>query len=129
MAKPKPAPPPFRESLRHSRQTFGLVWETNRELAFAIVALSVVSGLLPAAIAWAGRFIVDAVEVGVATAAARENVLHYVLLVLVLALHVSQRAYRTCSALLGQLVAERVNERILEKALSLDLADYENPAV
>ncbi len=131
MAKPKPRPPPFLASVRHSLQTFRLVWETSRPLTAAIVGLSVVTGLLPAAIAWAGRLIVDVVEKASVAAAAREGVLRWVILELglVLGLHLAQRAYRTCSGLLGQLVAERVNERILEKALTLDLADYENPTV
>ncbi len=131
MAKPKPAPPPFLESVRHSRQTFRLVWETSRPLCLAIVSLAVLAGVLPAGIAWVGRLIVDGVEKAIVMPAAQQGVLQWVALelVLVLALHVSQRAYRTCSSLLGQLVAERVNERILERALALDLADYENPKV
>jgi ABC-type multidrug transport system fused ATPase/permease subunit len=127
MAKPKPAPPPLRESLRHSWQTLVLVWETHPRLALASIVLSLIAGTLPAAIAWAGRLIVDAVE----KAVSRDVLLRWVALelALVLGLHVARRASRTSGSLLGQLVAERVNERILEKALTLDLEDYENPAV
>ena len=127
MPRAKPAPPPIRESLRHSVETLSLVWRTHRALAAGGVALALLSGVLPAAIAWAGRLIVDAVEKSVSG----EYVLRWIALELglVLALHLARRGYQTVSALLGQLVAERVNERILEKALALDLEDYENPTV
>ncbi len=129
MAKEKPAPPPLDVALRHSRQTLGLVFETHRGLTIAMAALAVVSGLLPAAIAWAGRMLVDAVERAAVDPSARETVAWLVLaeLGLVLAANACARGQRTATSLLGALVAERVNERILEKALGLDLADYENP--
>jgi ATP-binding cassette subfamily B protein len=131
MAKEKPAPPPLRESLRHSRATFGLVWSTHRGLTAAVVVLSVVGGVLPGAVAWAGRLIVDAVERAASDPAAQALVVRLILLelALVIGMRVAQRAHGLCLSLLSTLVAEQVNERILEKALTLSLADYETPKV
>ena len=131
MAKKKPAPPPLGKSLRNSLQTFRLVWDTQPRLSLAIFVLSVVAALLPAGIAWAGRLIVDAVEKTTFFDAPRDSAVRWVLLELafVLGLNLVQRALGTCWALVGQLVAQRVNERILEKALTLDLADFEDPSV
>jgi ATP-binding cassette subfamily B protein len=131
MAKQKPAPPPVADAIRHSRQTVALVFETNAPLATGMVVLSVVTGLLPAAIAWAARMLVDAVERSANDPTAREGVVRLVAieLGLVLCLHAASRAQRTVSSLLGALVAERVNERILEKALGLELSDYEDPKI
>ena len=46
---------------RHSRRAIGLVWETSPALLLAFALLTVVAGLVPAAIAWVGAQIVDAV--------------------------------------------------------------------
>ena len=131
MAKKKPAPPPWRESVRNSAQTFRLVWKTQPALSAAIGVLSLVAAILPAGIAWAGRLIVDAVEKSGFTLAPSDNALRWVMLELafVLGLNLVRRALGTSWSLIGQLVAQRVNEDILEKALTLDLADFEDPSV
>lgn len=131
MAKKKPAPPPLRESVRNSIQTFRIVWDTHRGLSIGIVLLSLAAALLPAGVAWAGRLIVDAIEKTSFYDAPSEPAVRWVLLELafVLGLNVVRRGLNTAWALIGQLVAQRVNEQILEKALTLDLADFENPSV
>src|ERR687887_1174223 len=46
---------------RYSRRALELVWSTSRGLTLAIAALTVVAGALPAAVAYVGSLIVDAV--------------------------------------------------------------------
>jgi len=45
----------------YTHRAIELVWTTSRPLTFALAALTVVAGILPAAIAWVGRLIVDGV--------------------------------------------------------------------
>jgi ATP-binding cassette subfamily B protein len=89
----------------------------------------VLGGALPASIAWTGRWIVDAIMRALEDPSARREVLTAVgvELALVLALGGIKRVQGVCDSLLRALVAERVNEMILEKAIALELADFEDP--
>jgi len=84
--------------------------------------------LLPAAITYTSKLIVEAVVGGSRMHAGAEPVLRYVALELglVVLLGLAQRALSLCESLLRALLAQAVNELILEKALTLSLADFEN---
>ena len=45
----------------YTRRAIALVWETNHRLAIALGLLTLAAGLLPAAMAWVGKLIVDGV--------------------------------------------------------------------
>ena len=123
-------------------RAFRLVWSTSRALTLAFVLLTVAAGVLPAAIAYVGAQIVDAVvaasrawpaAVGFDLAALRAHpdaihVLELVLQegVLVAALAAVQRALSFCQSLLRAQLGQRVNVMILEKALTLSLAQFED---
>ena len=95
--------------------------------------LTLVAGVLPAAVAWIGKLIVDGVVAAMAqhklTGSADTS---YVLLFVaaeagVVALIAgSQRGIATCQALLRALMGQRINLMILEKALTLKLAHFED---
>jgi ATP-binding cassette subfamily B protein/ATP-binding cassette subfamily C protein len=105
------------------------VWTTSRTLTIILAALTLVAGLLPAAIAYIGKLIVDAV-----VAAAGGNLtsgyhpLLYVGLeaIAVALLAASQRGLLVCQSLLRVLLGQRVNVLILEKALTLELRQFED---
>ena len=114
---------------RYTSRAIELVWTTSRPLTFALAALTVIAGILPAAIAWVGKLIVD----GVVAAAAQETpdpmpVLWLVALeaVIVIALAGCQRGLSASQSLLRALLGQRVNVMILEKALTLELAHFED---
>ena len=54
------------EVFGYTRLALQLVWQTSRRLTVALVTLTVAGGLLPAAAAWVGKQIVDAVVASVA---------------------------------------------------------------
>ncbi len=136
--QPLPAAPPRRagEALRsffgvfrYSRHAVQLVWDTNRSLLFAAAALTLVGGLLPAGVAWVGAQIVDAVLQAMHSPAHQvQRVLRLVLLegLLVAVLAGVQRGLSLCQALLRAQLGQRVNVMILEKALTLQLAQFED---
>lgn len=136
--QPLPDAPPQRagEALRnffgvfrYSRHAVQLVWDTNRSLLFAAGALTLVGGLLPAGVAWVGAQIVDAVLQAMHSAGHEmQRVLHLVLLegLLVAVLSGVQRGLSLCQALLRAQLGQRVNVMILEKALTLQLAQFED---
>jgi ATP-binding cassette subfamily B protein len=123
------------ETFRYTRHAVELVWSTSRPLTVALALLTLIAGVLPAAIAYVGSLIVDAVVLALrsqgatgATAADLQHVIGYVALegVLVAALAAAQRGLSSCQSLLRAQLGQRVNEMILEKALTLDLAHFED---
>jgi ATP-binding cassette, subfamily B, bacterial len=110
---------------QYGARALQLVWGTQPLIAAWLLFLSCVAGLLPAAITYTGKLIVDAV---VNAQGAPEPALKFLALELGLVLLVAavQRALGVCEALLRALLAQAVNELILEKALTLRLADFED---
>ena len=114
---------------RYSQHAIRLVWDTNRALLFSAAALTLAGGLLPAAIAWIGARIVDAV---VAAMRAPGHDVHQVLRLvlfeglLVACLSAVQRGLSLCQSLLRAQLGQRVNVMILEKALTLELRHFED---
>ncbi len=123
-AKPKgSAWAQLRESLHHVRMTLRLVWRSSPQQTVALAALTLVSGLIPLGVAWAGKRIVDAV-----VAHDRDATLRWVLaeLALVTALAVAQRGLALVRSVLGARLGIDINVAILEKALGLDLRYFED---
>jgi ATP-binding cassette subfamily B protein len=121
------------EVFHYTRHALGLVWSTSRPLTVALAALTLLAGMLPAAVAFVGARIVDAVVAAIAAHGASgavnlDPVLGWVVLegVLVAALAAAQRGLSTCQSLLRAQLGQRVNEMILEKALTLDLRHFED---
>jgi len=117
----------------YSRRALELVWTTSRPLTVAFGLLTLVAGTLPAAVAYVGSLIVDAVVAAIqADEVARTpltwNALTFVafeaLLVAIIA--GAQRGMSLCQSLLRAQLSQRVNVMILEKALTLELASFEN---
>jgi ATP-binding cassette subfamily B protein len=95
--------------------------------------LTLVAGLLPAGIAWIGQLIVDTVvaligdnQAGGAVDYSRALWLVAAEGVLVASLAAAQRGIGFCQSLLRVLLSQRVHEMILEKALTLSLAQFED---
>jgi ATP-binding cassette, subfamily B, bacterial len=121
------------EVFQYTRHALALVWSTSRPLTVALALLTLVAGVLPAGIAFVGARIVDAVVAAIAAHGATgvvdlSPVLSYVMLegLLVAALAATQRGLSTCQSLLRAQLGQRVNEMILEKALTLELRHFED---
>lgn len=109
------------------------MWTTNKALSIALGLLTLTAGMLPAAVAWVGALIVDAVIAAIQAAPdAREAATRHALLLvaaeagLVAALAGAQRGISLCQSLLRAQLGQRVNAMILEKALTLELAHFED---
>jgi ATP-binding cassette subfamily B protein len=134
---PPPAAPDLARGFfgvfRYSRLALELVWTTNRGLSVLLGLLTLAAGLLPAAVAWVGALIVDAVVAAIrAEPAVREPLTAHALFLvameglLVAALAGTQRGISLCQSLFRAQLGQRVNAMILEKALTLELADFED---
>ena len=110
-----------------------LVWTTNRQLTVALAVLTLLAGVLPAAMAWVGALIIDAVLAATKTmqdsgdsSMTRVFTLVAIEALIVAALAGAQRGISLCQALLRAQLGQRVNVMILDKALTLDLAQFED---
>jgi ABC-type multidrug transport system fused ATPase/permease subunit len=115
---------------QYSGRAVGLVWTTSRRLTVALIVLSLIGGLAPAAVAYIGKLIVDAVVTASRTGAEADQwvALRYVAYEAgaIVVLAASQRGVNVCRSLLRAQLGHRVNVLILEKALSLDLRYFED---
>jgi ATP-binding cassette subfamily B protein len=138
--RPPPLPPPaapdsrrllreFLSVFKYSRRALEILWSTNPRLGITLGLCTLVVGSLPAAAAWVGAQIVDAVVA--AAGAAHPEVSHVLRLValeagIIAAIALATRTASLCTALLREQISHRVNTMILDKALTLDLEHFED---
>ena len=122
-----------RELIRQLPGTLRLVWEADHANAIAMAAIALVMALEPAAVAWVAKLIIDGVIAAVKNPSpeARQRVLWLVALELGLAATglALNRLNLLLSSLMRSRLGNRINERILEKALTLELRHFEDPAL
>ena len=118
---------------RYSAGAMRIVWDTSAPLMIAMALTTLIVGLLPAAIASVGGLFVDAVagalgSAGAAAEVARSEALTFVYIEvgLVLLMTAAQQANTVCQAVLRVLLGNKINVMILEKALTLELAHFED---
>jgi ATP-binding cassette, subfamily B, bacterial len=118
---------------RYSRRALELVWTTSRLLTVVFALLTLAAGVLPAAVAYVGQLIVDGAVAAIAQQSGAgapdyRSVLQFVFLeaLIVAAIAGAQRGISVCQSLLRAQLGQRVNVMILEKALTLQLTDFEN---
>lgn len=120
-----------KELLLQLPRALELVWQADRFNALLLSFLTLFQAALPAAIAWVGKLIIDAVVVASAqpqNEAARELVWRYVAwelglaVVALLLTRITGFARELLRVSLGNLL----NERILDKALTLELRHFED---
>jgi len=114
---------------RYSRRAIELVWQTSRLLTLVLATGTLVAGLLPAAAAWVGQLIVDGVVAAIdANQGIPRDLLWLVGLegAIMMGIAGAQRAIQIAQSLLRAQLGQRVNVMILEKAQSLQLADFED---
>jgi len=118
---------------KYSGRALSLVWATSRRLTLGLAVLTVMAGILPALVAYVGALIVDAVLTANKAHAAGANIAFdgvFALVALEALLVAStaavQRGLSLSQSLLRAQLGQRVNVLILEKALTLDLTQFED---
>lgn len=114
----------LRARLGRGREALRMAWAGAPRTASAWIGCTAVVAVLPLVAAWVGKAIVDAVVAG-----ALEAALGWVALELVVmaALGLAQRGGGVLRSLLGVRMALCVNLRILGKAVTLELAQFQDP--
>jgi ATP-binding cassette subfamily B protein len=123
----------LRELTRELPATLRLVWQADKRNALLLALFAGLMSLQPAAVAYVAKLIVDGVVAAVKTGTleARERVLWLVALELGLSLSMSlvQRLNGLLNSLVRARLGNLINERILEKALTLELKHFEDPSL
>ena len=113
----------------YSRRALELVWTTSRGLTISLALLTLVAGVLPAVIAYIGQLIVDGVVAAMSSSTHDASRVLWLILLeafVVVLVAASQRGLSVSQSLLRALLGQRVNVMILEKALTLQLANFED---
>ncbi len=145
MSPPRPHTPPApagtlrlrlsgaRVILRQLPGTVRLVWEADRPGVVAVLALTLVLALLPAAIAWVGKLIVDGVVQAARSGSPADLPPVLWRVAAEAGLLAAQMGATRLLGLKRDLIraglGNLVNERILEKALRLELRHFEDSDV
>ena len=123
----------FLSVFQYSKVALEIVWSTSTALTIVMAISTLVSGVLPAAIASVGGLFVDAVasalqQTGEVAEQAQSDLLFYVFLELglVVIMTGAQKLNTVCQSILRVLLGNKVNVMILEKALTLELAHFED---
>jgi ATP-binding cassette subfamily B protein/ATP-binding cassette subfamily C protein len=113
--------------------TFALVWAADRRAALGVAILSTVAAVLPAGIAWVGKLIVDGVVRASRSGLAVDQVRVERLVLVELGLMAASMAVGRLMGLLRELMRVHlgnvINEKILQKALDLELRHFEDADV
>jgi len=116
--------------LQYCGRAVGLVWDTSRVITVILAILTLVAGLLPGAIAYLGKLIIDGVVLASRSSleSDRAIALGYLGLeaIAVALLALGKQGITICQSLLRVLLGQKVNVLILEKALTLDLVHFED---
>jgi ATP-binding cassette subfamily B protein len=137
----RPGEPPvgWRErlqALRHLPRLLRMVWETEPRYVVAILALRVARAVIPLAVLWVGKLIVDEVVRAIAVAGAGGDA-PWLRLAELLALELGialvgeglSRVSALLESLLGDLFANRTSVELMRHAATLDLEQFEDAEI
>lgn len=115
---------------RYSRRAIRLVWATNRALAIGLAVGSLVAGVLPSAVAVVGKHLLNSILLAAKTQTSSDRGTAIAWLAselgLVIGLAVVNRLLGMMRSLLRQQLGQKINVEILEKALTLELTQFED---
>src|SRR5204863_3570853 len=117
-------------ALRNVRPLLRMVWETSPPLVLATVCLRLTRALMPLALLWVPKLILDAVVARMSKGTGDlTHIWKLVGLELGLALFsdILGRGTSLCDSLLGDRFTNRISVRLMEHATKLDLASFEDP--
>lgn len=117
-------------SMRNIRPLLGMVWETSPPLVCATASLRLVRALMPAAMLWVSKLILDAVVGRISRGTGTLTYLWKLValeLSLAIASDILGRANTLCDSLLGDRFTNRISVRLMQHASRLDLASFEDP--
>ncbi|MBX7097288.1 MAG: ABC transporter ATP-binding protein/permease [Myxococcaceae bacterium] len=122
---------PLRELVRQFPRSLRWVWAAAPGSTLGVVVVTVILGLLPTAMTWVGRLIIDGVVLAAKTQRPEDREAALTALFVELALSLTLLATRRVHTYLREAMRVRLSAalttRILDKALTLELQQFESP--
>ncbi|MEP6775081.1 MAG: hypothetical protein ABJA50_05745, partial [Chloroflexota bacterium] len=114
-------------------RAFGLVWQSHKGFTVSTAILSILFGIIPTAIAWVGKLLIDGVVEAIKQSGGGETTTHVIELVVVqfvlLAISSLLQTVRDINQqALQELTSRRIQLMLMQHANRLDLSFFENPA-
>ncbi|HYI97157.1 MAG TPA: ABC transporter ATP-binding protein [Bryobacteraceae bacterium] len=129
----KPTPSGWRErleALRNVPPLLRMVWETSPGLSISVILLRFVAALLPVAMLWISKLIVDRVVGAISTKTPVDETIWWLLgaeVALAVLGDALSRATSLSDSLLGDRFTNEVGLRMMSHATQLDLVSFEDP--
>jgi ATP-binding cassette subfamily B protein len=124
------------QALRHLPKLLRMVWEAEPKYVVGILVLRVLRSVVPLAILWIGKLIVDEVVAAINTSSAggpipwsRLALLIGLELAIALVGEALSRVSALLESLLGDLFANRTSVQLMQHAATLDLEQFENAEI
>ncbi len=118
------------EALRNVPPLLRMVWETSPWLSIAVILLRFVAALLPVAMLWISKLIVDRVVAAISTKTPVDETVWWLLgaeVALAVLGDALSRATSLSDSLLGDRFTNYVSLRMMAHATQLDLVSFEDP--
>ena len=118
-------------ALKNIPPLLAMVWRTSPALASASVLLRLVSSLLPLAVLWVAKLIIDlVVRVVSGKTVNPSDIWMYLGMEIGLAVfgEILSRAVSLCDSLLGDKFTNQISVEMMQHAVRLDLVSFEDPA-
>jgi len=110
-----------------TKRALYLVWVTSRWLTFSLALLTLLMGALPGLRAATTKRVIDAVVAGMHTGSGHAAITWLAVeAAIVVSQAAARRGFEVAESFLGTLLGHRVNVMILQKALDLQLTDFED---
>jgi ATP-binding cassette subfamily B protein len=114
-------------------RAFGLVWQSHKGFTVSTAVLSILFGIIPTAIAWVGKLLIDSVVEAMKQSGGGETTTRVIELVVVqfvlLAISSLLQTVRDINQqALQELTSRRIQLMLMQHANRLDLSFFENPA-
>lgn len=123
----------FYRIVQSSKTAFHLSYKSSAKLTVLITLLTILNGLFPSILVWIGKLIIDSILNSKTVFTSWNEILRsetaiYVYLegIITIFFFGSQKLYFLCTTLLRIKLGQEVNERILSKAITLELTHFEN---
>lgn len=116
----------LRNNLSLTARSLKLAWETSRVMSLGVLVTGLMTALLPLAMAYAGKRIIDAIVVQSVDAAGKWIAIEFAL---VFAQSLLNRALYLQRTLLGSKLSLSLQMRILRQATNLEVAQFEDPEI
>lgn len=123
----------FFRIIQSSKIAFRLAYHSSPTLTLLITILTILNGLFPSTLVWIGKLIIDSILHSKITSGNWYDLFYsetatYVYFegIITVIYFGAQKLYFLCTTLLRIKLGQEVNERILSKAITLELSQFEN---